>query len=144
MIITNESHLDHSGLTINHLRYVLEKFGDRDGFFIEEIEFPEEYAELGCDLHGPIMGDAPITDDETVGERVRDSGGVARIVPRPPRPTRKAVVIAGPRKSHDCVLFTIFGGPLAPRQPGDESLESEDDIAESVDFWKDHAQSLAY
>lgn len=141
MIITNESHLDHGGLTIAHLRYVLKQFGERDGFFIEQIEFPDELGELDCGLYGPIMGDEPVTTDIVIGEQKRDSGGVARIVDLPPRRTRKAVVIAGPRKSHDCVLFTVYGGPLAPRQPGDESLESEADIAESADFWSQHALS---
>jgi hypothetical protein len=37
---------------------------------------------------------------------------------------------------HDCILYTAFGGPLAPQEPGDPGCK---DPAASALFWRDHA-----
>ena len=42
---------------------------------------------------------------------------------------------AGTQK-HDCILFTAFGGPSAPQEPGDPGCK---DPAASAAFWRDHA-----
>lgn len=38
------------------------------------------------------------------------------------------------------ILYTAFGGPLAPREPGDPDLPAEE-RAESEAFWAEHALS---
>ena len=38
--------------------------------------------------------------------------------------------------AHACVLFTAFGGPLAPQEPGDPACK---DVAASTTFWREHA-----
>jgi hypothetical protein len=40
------------------------------------------------------------------------------------------------------ILYTAFGGPAAPREPGDPSLDgNEAGLAESKAFWAEHALS---
>lgn len=57
---------------------------------------------------------------------------------RPPRPTRLVTVIAGPHGDDACVLYTAFGGPLAPQEPGDPGCK---DVEASTKFWAEHALS---
>jgi hypothetical protein len=73
------------------------------------------------------------------------------MVNRPVRETRILTVIGGhlPVKdngphavdSSRCVLYTAFGGPMAPREPGDPSITDVDDLKESTLFWAQHALS---
>lgn len=44
----------------------------------------------------------------------------------------------GGKIKHPCVLYTAFGGPAAPQEPGDPSCK---DLAESATFWREHALS---
>jgi hypothetical protein len=37
---------------------------------------------------------------------------------------------------HACILFTAFGGPLTPQEPGDPSCK---DLEASTKFWSEHA-----
>lgn len=138
--VHKDSHLDH-GLTAAHLQMVLTRFADREGFFIETFEIPADLAPLRCALHGPAMGDEPIPESECSYSQ-RDSGGRVRQCRRAPRETRLMTVIAGPHDGLGCVLYTSFGGPQAPRAPGDEDLKEEADIAESREFWSRHALSV--
>lgn len=76
------------------------------------------------------MGDVAIGEGEVSyarrGERAWDS----RLVKLPARQQHEVTVIAGPHEEHACILYTAFGGPLAPQEPGDvraqlETLESD-------------------
>ena len=58
-----ESHVDH-GLTAEQLQFLLDRFADREGFFIETLTLPRELGTVRCGLYGPIMGDPPISDAE--------------------------------------------------------------------------------
>lgn len=144
MIIHKDSHLDH-GLTEDQKTYILDRFKDHNEFFILSFVLPEELGTLPCGLHGPVMGDAPVNGDARMmrrGTRPYES----RVVDRPARPTRTVTVIAGPHKdeagtAYPCVLYTAFGGPLTPKEPGDPTL-GETQRAESEAFWKDHALSV--
>ena len=49
-------------------------------------------------------------------------------------------VVAGPDGEIPCRLYTCYGGPCAPREPGDTSL-SDEERAESLAFWLQHALS---
>ncbi len=39
-------------------------------------------------------------------------------------------------QKHACVLYTAFGGPLAPQEPGDPACK---DAEASAAFWREHA-----
>lgn len=130
-----ESHLDH-GLTAAQIDYVFERFADRVGFFVGTCELPAELGTVPCGLHGPLMGDAPVTDAELTPRAGR--AWPSRLVDHPPRPTRLVTVIAGPHEGEPCALYTAFGGPLAPQEPGDPNCR---DVAASETFWAVHALS---
>jgi len=137
MKIIKESHLDH-GLTKAMVEYLLKRFGEREGFFIETISLPDELGELDCGLYGPLMGDEPIREDEVHYSRRGRRDGKSRMVDRSVRKTRLLSVIAGPHDGESCVLYTAYGGPVAPREPFDRSLD-EEEKSESEKFWAEHA-----
>lgn len=135
MIKHQDSHVDH-GLTEPQLQYLLDRFADRSAFFLETIELPEDLGTVPCGLYGPIMGDAPIADTEVAIVTRGTRTWTSRLVDRPARPTRKITVIAGPHGDHSCVLYTAFGGPAAPQEPGDPGCKNPE---ASVSFWREHA-----
>lgn len=138
-ILTGTSHLDH-GISQALVRYLCEQFVDRDAFFIETIELPEELAEgLECGLYGPIVGDEPVGDAFVCWAPRGDRAWPSRIVMgRGKRPTRTLTVIAGPHGEYSCVLYTAYGGPCATRELGDPSLPEEEKRA-AFEFWAEHA-----
>ena len=135
MIRHPDSHDDH-GLTEAQLRYILDRFADRSAFFIETIELPADLGTVPCGLHGPIMGDAPIAEAEISYAARGDRTWPSRLVDRAARQTRQVTVIAGPHEEHACTLYTAFGGPLAPQEPGDPGCK---DPTASAAFWREHA-----
>jgi hypothetical protein len=141
MQIIAASHLDH-GLTEAQVAHIGQRFAERDSFFIETFELPEELGTVPCGIHGPIMGDAPVDEAEVTyqvrGERLFSS----RMIAKEERKVRTVTVIAGPHEDQACVLFTAFGGPLAPREPEDVSIPSDEERAKSRAFWAQHALSL--
>ena len=141
MKIVSESHLDHS-LREDQIAYLLEKFADRDGFFIETIELPESLGTVPCGLHGPVMGDEPVPESEVTYAKRGDRNGESRLVNRPTRPVRQVTVIAGPHGEGKCVLYTAFGGPLANPEPFDEKANVDPKtLRDCKEFWSEHALS---
>lgn len=136
--IVSESHVDH-GLCPEALEFILEQYKDRDGFFIDTFTLPMEFGVVDCALYGPIMGDDPVTalHWEVSYERRGDRKHLSRMVNAPMRKTRKVTVIAGPHGEEPCVLYTAFGGPLAPKEIDDPTLKEEERPA-SAEFWRDH------
>jgi len=132
-----ESHVDH-GIAKPALQWLLDRFADRDGFFIETVELPEELGMVPCGLHGPLMGDEPIAESEVTYKARGERGYPSRLADRPARQVRTVTVIAGPDGDEPCVLYTAFGGPLTPQEPGDPSCK---DLKESQQFWSTHALS---
>lgn len=129
MIKHSASHLDHN-LTPAQVGYLLNLFAGRAAFFIASVELPEELGTVPCGLHGPLMGDAPIAEAEVTRAKRGDRAWPSRLVARAPRDTRMITVIAGPHDGHACILYSTFGGPLAPQEPGDirrqlEALEAK-------------------
>ena len=167
MIQHRDSHVDHS-LTEAQLHYLLDRFADRGAFFIEAVTLPEDLGTVPCGLYGPSMGDPPIGEDEVSYARRGDRAWQSRLIARPARPTRQVTVIAGPHEaecsrcnaaagawnllhcaacpdcggtqkiSHACILYTAFGGPSAPQEPGDPGCK---DPVASAAFWREHALS---
>ena len=130
-----ESHFDH-GLTPEQIEYLMQRFVDRAAFFIETVELPDALGTVPCGLYGPLVGDAPLTADDTIMLPRGTRTWLSRLTPRPPRPSRLVTVIAGPHDEHACIVYTMFGGPVAPQEPGDPGCK---DIAASEKFWSEHA-----
>lgn len=138
MKIVKASHLDHS-LSQDVVNHLLWLFKDRSAFFIETVELPESLGTVPCGLHGPIMGDSPVPEAEcTLGKRGTREWD-SRLCTRPMRDVRTVTVIAGPTEGESCVLYTAFGGPLAPQEPGDPGCK---DPEASRAFWAEHALTL--
>lgn len=149
MIKHPASHVDHN-LSPAQLDYLLDRFATRDTFFLETIELPPELGTVPCALWGPTMGDPPVPEEEVLHARRGARSWPSRLTTRPPRPTRLVTVIAGPheepctpcdecvggRRTYACVLYTAFGGPSAPQEPGDPGCK---DLAASSAFWNAHA-----
>ena len=137
--LASASHLDHH-LTTAHIAFILALFVDRDGFFAETVTLPSELPDLDCALYGPLAGDAPVSEIE-ISYAVRPSRRCAsRLIALPSRPTRLLTVIAGSHEDgRPCVLWTAYGGPSAPREPGDLSLPDWASVLESRLFWMKHA-----
>lgn len=140
MKITEKSHLDH-GLTRAQVEYIMSRFRDRKTFFTETLDL--SVVGLGtvpCALHGPIMDDRPIGEDDVVYLKREGREGTARLVDREPRMVTTLTVIAGPDGDELCVLYTAFGGPKAPKEVDDPAM-TIDEIKESKAFWAEHALS---
>ncbi len=137
MIRHAESHLDHVPAVI--LEHVLSKFADRKGFFVETFRLADDLPELQCGLYGPVMGDQSVLEcDVAYGKRTGRSY-TSRLTNKPMRAVRECTVIAGPYKEFSCVLYTVFGGPLAPKELDDPTNNAESGRAESSAFWQLHA-----
>jgi hypothetical protein len=134
MIIHKDSHTDH--LRPSTLEAIAERFADRTGFFIHTIVVPEP--EL-CALYGPAMGDPPVADANTYRARRGDRVGESRMIAEPMRPVRTVTVVAGFYDGHNCVLYTAYAGPQAPREPWELETWSEEERAASEAFWAVHA-----
>lgn len=140
--ITSESHVDH-GMSIEQLCFALGRltdevdldFAPHTATRVVAVELPDHLGTLTCALYGPVMGDPPVT---AAFMRQRPGrSGESRMIDAPLRDTRTATIIVGPHNGR-LVLYTAFGGPVAPREPWDPSLTAEGK-AESEAFWREHA-----
>ena len=136
MRITSDSHIDHVSPDI--LDFVIARYQNKSGFFIETIELPANLGTLDCGLYGPIMGDSPIYDDDIDFRYRGDRTNLSRVIGKPVRQTSLLTVIAGPHNGIDCVLYTCFGGPATPKEATDNTL-TDDDRQAAIDFWSVHA-----
>ncbi len=138
--ITNDSHLDHGLTRIDvRLNWLLELFAGADAFFLKTLEIPAHMEGLRSALYGPLVGDLPISEN-AVRYTVRGARKCAsRVVSLPTRETRLITVIAGPSGDKPCVLYTAYGGPAAPREPGDPDIKTWEELEKSRVFWAGHA-----
>lgn len=130
-----DSHVDHH-LTAAQLAYVLDRFADQRAFFMTTIELPDTLGTVPCGLYGPLMGDEAIDEAQVSYAARGDRAWTSRLVAQPSRQTRQVTVIAGPHDDLPCVLYTVYGGPQAPQEPGDPGCR---DKAASEAFWATHA-----
>jgi hypothetical protein len=135
--ISADSHIDH-GLSEAQTAFVMGRIYSLEVFTILTITLPERFGKIMCGLHGPIMGDPPVTDVimQVRGNRV----GESRMTSLKSRQTDQLTVIVGPHNG-EIILYTAFGGPATPREPFDPSLNEEERVR-SVEFWSKHALSL--
>lgn len=113
-----ESHFDH-GLTAAQVDHILTRFADRSAFFVETFDLPEDLGTVPCGLFGPLVGDAPVAEGDVTRAPRGTRPYASRLVDRTPRATRTVTVIAGPHDGHACIVYTAFGGPVTPQEPGD-------------------------
>lgn len=159
------SHFDH-GLSDAQVDFVMKRFADRDAFLIETVELPEELGTVPCGLHGPLTGGAPVEESEVTYAKRGTRAWASRLVDRPLTQVRTVTVIAGPHEEkcercdgegqigswkaaipcscdggkikHACIVYTMYGGPLAPQEPDDPGCK---DVVASRTFWAAHALS---
>lgn len=134
-----DSHVDH-GLSPAQLQFLLERFSDRDAFLIETVDLPPEFGTVPCTLAGPILGELAVPEQLVVYRTRGSRTWASRCVIGTPRQVRMVTVIAGPHDGHACVLFTAYGGPLAPQEPDDPGCK---DVPASKAFWREHAIVVA-
>lgn len=93
-----------------------------------------------CGLYGPAMGDEAVSENR-VQYQIRNGRRCASrvLIEGVARPTRTLTVIAGPAGDDSCVLYTAYGGPSAPREPGDTTIPNGAEWEQSRDFWREHA-----
>jgi len=131
-------HKDH-GINddqLDHIRSEIER-ETSDGFFILQVEIPATLGTVPCGLHGPAMEDNPIDDSEVTLEARGDREWTDRLCDRPFRRVSYVQVI-GSRHGEGIVLYTCYGGPLAPQNPEDPTNE---DVEGARAFWAVHALS---
>lgn len=141
LVIHPISHLDH-GLSPAHLSWLQEVFADRDGFFQATVDIPPHLSDLVSALWGPSSGDAPIAEadvDYVVRPGRRCVSRVLKSSLATLRSTRRLSVVAGSFEDAPCVLYTAYGGPAAPREPGDLTIATWKNVLESRAFWAEHA-----
>ena len=145
-----QSHLDH-GLTPQQVAYVLDyvrptlkglAVDDDAGLIKDTVELPTELGTVPSGIYGPAVGDPPVEEEEVFyakrGDRVADS----RLVDKPHRHQRMVTLIAGPHNDFRWALYTIYGGPLAPKEPSTLNRnDTAQDHKNSREFWAVHALS---
>lgn len=89
-----------------------------------------------CRLYGPAVGDPPVQEGEVVHNRQEGREYISRLIAKPARQSDTLTLVAGPRDGNPLVLFTAFGGPATPPEPGDPECK---DVAASTKFWAEHA-----
>lgn len=134
--ITSDSHTDHF-LTQDHLDFIVSSFAGKDAFFIETLDLPETLTGLPSAIYGPIVGEAPVKDEDVAMTVRGGRKGASRMVQLESRLSRKVTVIAGPHNEDSCILYTAYGGPCAPKEPFDCAEGKE--LEESQAFWAEHA-----
>lgn len=140
MHLHHDSHLDH-GLSREVVDYILAAFQERSSFFIETITLPEHLGDVPCALLGPATGtsvERARVRLERRGERTWES----RVVDAPPARSRLVTIVAGPHDGSPCVLYTAYGGPQAPREPGDPAIRDDAERDASRAFWANHALAI--
>lgn len=142
LTVIKASHLDHVPTSI--LAFVQKTFADRSEFFCEEVDLPADLPDVDSALYGPAAGDPPVQEEDVRYVKRPGRSGTSRLCRRPLRRTRRIVVVAGPDDAcgpGEIMLYSVYGAPCAPREPGDEDLEGDKLIQESKDFWAEHALS---
>lgn len=132
-------HADH-GVSTKHIEDLALLSVPHRGFFLRTLRLPVGFDDLMSGLWGPAAGDPPVPDSEVQMKVRNNRPGPSRMVARPHRSTRLMTMI-GIRDDNGVTFFTIYGGPAAPREPWDPSM-NDAERAESREFWSKHALAL--
>jgi hypothetical protein len=136
-------HKDHQ-MSATVRAYALAMFAKLpEGFNIATFHIPPHLGTAPCGLYGPIMGDEPVAESEACYmQRSADRPNLTRCVDRPLRPSNLVSVIGIHNGSDDPVIFTMYGGPTAPQEPGDPHLEDAHAYRTAVETWEQHALAV--
>ncbi len=158
-IVEGISHTDH-GIPLAVRDWALARLEPLEGesVVVRSLPLPDSLGSVPCALWGPAMGDAPFRESDVLYQRrgkrpwasrvLRPS--LARLARSSRLETSRIVTVVcldpamvGRPELRDClVLATMYGGPLAPREPGDPSIQDDPGaLSESFRFWRDHALS---
>jgi len=135
MNIVKVFHADH-GISDALLLSALKRLNLGEGFFARTLEL--ESPLVMSALYGPDAGDPPVPDEEVDLCKRTEDRPPSRMVDWPKRPSNKLSII-GTVAADGATIFTAYGGPLAPREPGDVSMTTDEERAESAAFWATHA-----
>lgn len=110
-------------------------------FFIQEIQIPAELGTVRNAMYGPAAGDPPVPESQVSYRPRGDRPWSDRVVSWPTRPVNYVQAIGMPDQNdpNKIVLFTVYGGPLAPQNPDDPSCR---DVPAARNFWSQHALSI--
>lgn len=134
-----DTHLDHN-LTTGQVDYLRKMFADRKSFFIETVELPEELGTVEVSLIGPLTGGSLIPEDVVDYEVRNGRKWASRVVHGMEKvQSRQVTIIAGPHNDESMVVYMMYGGPKAPREPGDPYITSWNELLTSREFWSSHA-----
>lgn len=135
-------HADH-GINPEQMAYIQSAIAADTprGFFIKEIRIPANLGTVPSAIYGPAAGDAPVPESQVFYRPRGDRPWADRVVSWPTRPVDYVQAIGMPDQNdpNKIVLFTVYGGPLAPQHPDDPNNR---DLAASKKFWSEHALSL--
>lgn len=135
-------HADH-GINSKQMDFIKSEIANSSpaGFFVKTIKIPGKLGKVRNALYGPASGDPPVSES-VVSYRPRgDRPWSDRVVSWPTRPVDYVQAIGMPDQNDPkkIVLFTVYGGPLAPQHPDDPGNR---DVDASKKFWSEHALSL--
>lgn len=143
LTLVADSHLDHK-VDPQVIEWALQALEHSDSAgdhaFVQTVAYPEYLPPTACDLIGPATGQEPVPE-ERVEYRVRGSRKWASRVSKfiMVSYVRTITVVSGPHEGTNGVVYTIYGGPAAPREPGDPTLGSMEEIKQIREFWALHA-----
>ena len=145
--IHKDSHIDH-GIGSEVLADILKHFEDRTGSFIATVNLKDVtslVSEVPCSLIGPATYNTPVSEEEVIYKPRPGQSYSSRLLKDGDKQATSSdvvTIICGEHDGNPCVLFTAFGGPLAPKEPGDPTLKPEEREA-SEKFWKEHALAVS-
>lgn len=135
-------HADH-GIKPEQMAYIQAQIAadDPKTFFIKTIQLPRALGSVRNALYGPASGDAPVPESAVSYRPRGDRPWADRVVSWPTRPVNYVQALGMPDQADPSriVLFTVYGGPLAPQHPDDPSNR---DVESARKFWSQHALSL--
>jgi hypothetical protein len=118
--VTGVSHLDH-GLSSDHMAWLTAALNER----IAAGEVGRGVSTVTLSIPRSLLGLHTALVQTTEGVRLERRGSrewPSRVVDRPMRWTRQCTAVVGPHEGEEHVLYTAYGGPSAPREPGDPSI----------------------
>lgn len=135
-------HADH-GISPEQMEWIKSQIiaANPKTFFIQEIQIPAELGSVRNAMYGPAAGDPPVPESEVSYRPRGDRPWSDRVVSWPTRPVDYVQAIGTPDQNNPnkIVLFTVYGGPLAPQHPDDPGCR---DVPAAKKFWSQHALSL--
>ena len=131
-------HADH-GIPHFTVLQVIQALNPPEGFFLRTVDLPDGAPDAMNALYGPRSGDEPVAEADVFYAQRSEDRPPSRMIDLPKRPTRKVTVI-GMAEPDGVVVYTIYGGPSAEREPGDPSIANDPELVKAAKaFWAKHA-----